>query len=461
MINSSDDSMTSGRVEPAEYRSSEQFTNHSDLPSDSYCRLCKAQRYGQWFVLKALKPEYVANSIYQGFLEKEFQLMMQLSHPNIVRVYGLEEDAVVGRAIVMEWVDGRLLEEFLRENPSQGSRRQVMRQLLDGLSYCHSRQIIHRDLKPGNILVTRNGGNVKIIDFGLSDSDGYAVLKEPAYTRAFAAPEQLAGEELDCRTDLYAAGLILKQLFPKRYGRIVRKCLRPRRESRYSSASELAAALASYDRHRKAASWIIVALLSVVILGIAVWWLMSKSPVTPTNSESSETTTEAVQPVSDTVSVPDLPLPTENISITKPAQDDKGELLTILTKNIRHEFDSIYTPLQKGIDNGTIQYKEQVDVKAAHSLCLCQIHAAQRKMLLPPELRATYQEIASEEWTRIYGYYISTDDKGRVNLPSFSDLHAQGKISDAEWEAINSKIIRDAEAANKDWQKLSRIYSGE
>lgn len=453
--------MTSGRVEPAEYRSSGQYTNHSELPSDSYCRLCKAQRYGQWFVLKALKPEHAANPIYQGFLEKEFQMMMQLSHPNIVRVYGLEEDAVVGRAIVMEWVDGRSLEEFLKENPSQGSRRQVMRQMLDGLSYCHSHQIIHRDLKPGNILVTRNGDNVKIIDFGLSDSDSYAVLKEPAYTKAFAAPEQLAGEELDCRTDLYAAGLILKQIFPKRYGRIIRKCLQPRRENRYSSVSELATALEGYDRHRKAAGWIIVAMLAVAILGIAVWWMTSKSPVTPINPESSGTATEAVPPVSDTVSLPGLPLPTENISITKPAQDDKGELLTILTKNIRHEFDSIFTPLPKEIENGSIQYIEQFDSRVLHFLCLCQVHAAERKRLLPPESRGAYQEIADEEWMHIQARYNSKDDKWASRFPSYSDLYEQGKLTYEEWEAIYSKILRDSEEDMKKWQSLGRIYSEE
>lgn len=172
------------------------------------------QRYGKWFVLKSLKAEYTSDPVYNGLLDKEYQLMMQLNHPNVVRVYGMEEDAVMGRSIVMEWVDGLTLEELMQEKPSIELRRTICRQILDALAYCHAQQIIHRDLKPSNILITRNGNNVKIIDFGLSDSDGFAVLKEPAYTEAYAAPEQLAGEELDCRTDLYAFGRILNQLFP-------------------------------------------------------------------------------------------------------------------------------------------------------------------------------------------------------------------------------------------------------
>ena len=441
MINSSDDNMTSGRIEPTEYHTLKQFTNHSDLPSCSYCRLCKVQRYGQWFVLKALKAEYAANPIYHEFLEKEFQLMIQLTHPNIVRVYGLEEDAVVGRAIVMEWVDGRSLEEFLKEDPAQGSRRQVLRQILDGLSYCHSLQIIHRDLKPANILVTRNGDNVKIIDFGLSDSDGYAVLKEPAYTEAFAAPEQLTGEELDCRTDLYAVGLILKQLFPNHYGRIVRKCLQPQSENRYRSASELSAALANYDRHRKAAGWIFMALLAVVILGIAGWWAMSKSLAPPTIPELHGN-------VIDTASVPDLSSSPAPISIAQPAPDDKGQLLAFFMKNIKHEFDSIFTSLQKEIDDGSIQYIEQFDVRVSHCLCLCQVHAAERKRLLPAESRAAYQEIVDEEWM------IS-------RFPSILDLYEQGKMTEEEWDTINSKLMRDAKEDLKKWQNLGRIYSEE
>lgn len=172
------------------------------------------QRYGKWFVLKSLKAEYTSDPVYNGLLDKEYQLMMQLDHPNVVRVYGMEEDAVMGRSIVMEWVDGLTLEELMQEKPLIELRRTICRQILDALAYCHAQQIIHRDLKPSNILITRNGNNVKIIDFGLSDSDGFAVLKEPAYTEAYAAPEQLAGEELDCRTDLYAFGRILNQLFP-------------------------------------------------------------------------------------------------------------------------------------------------------------------------------------------------------------------------------------------------------
>ncbi len=266
MIENPDDISTSGFVPSSEYAVSGCFSGHSELPSRGYCRLFKAQRNGQWFVLKALKPEYQQDPVYQGMFEKEYDLMMQLNHPNIVRIYDKEEDSVAGVSMVMEYVDGRTLGDFLEENPPQNVRESVARQILEAIGYCHSKQIIHRDLKPSNILVTYNGNWVKLIDFGLSDSDQYAVLKEPAYTKAYAAPEQLSGGEVDNRTDLYAFGLILKQLFPNRYGRVVRKCLQPRKEKRYSSAEEVAAAMKSCVRRRRMMPWLIALMTVVAVL---------------------------------------------------------------------------------------------------------------------------------------------------------------------------------------------------
>ena len=255
MFEKPDDISTFGFVPSSEYVVSGRFSDFLELSSRGYCRLHKAQRNGQWFTLKTLKPEVANDPVYQGMFEKEFNLMMQLNHPNVVRVYSREEVPGVGLGIVMEYVDGRTLEEFLTENPTRSVRETVARQLLEAIGYCHGKQIIHRDLKPSNVLITYNGNRVKLIDFGLSDSDHYAVLKEAAYTKAYAAPEQLAGGEVDNRTDLYAFGLILKQLFPNRYGRVVRKCIQPLKERRYASAEEGAEAMRSCKRGRRLMPW--------------------------------------------------------------------------------------------------------------------------------------------------------------------------------------------------------------
>lgn len=179
-----------------------------------YTHLFKAKRMGKWFVLKCLKKEYAENPTYQTLFQKEFEIAYQLSHPHIVQTVGMEEVSPFGKCIVMEYVDGVSLREYI--NTHKSSCQETIRwinELCQALSYIHAKQIIHRDLKPGNILITFNGRHVKLIDFGFSDTDSYAVLKEPAGTRRYAAPEQMKkGEKIDVRADIYALGIILKEL---------------------------------------------------------------------------------------------------------------------------------------------------------------------------------------------------------------------------------------------------------
>jgi len=246
-----DDISTSGPVAPQDVNISNQFTGYKELPSNGYSRLFRAQRYGQWYMLKGLKPEYAADPQYTAMFAKEFALTVELNHPNIVRALSHEQDAVAGDCIVMEYVDGRTLDDFLKENPSQEVRKLVVKELLFAMDYFHRKQVVHQDLKPSNILITHDGNHVKIIDFGLSDSRRFAILKEPAYTQSYAAPEQLSGDEVDNRTDIYAFGLILKQLFPSRYGNVVRKCLQPLKEKRFQSADAVMQAVGEADFRRK------------------------------------------------------------------------------------------------------------------------------------------------------------------------------------------------------------------
>lgn len=130
-----------------------------------------ATRYGRRFLLKALTPEYASLTDYRLQQEKEFQLGIQLVHPNIAATYSLEKISGVGRCIVQEWIDGITLAEWLQTKPSKPARERVFGQLLDALEYIHGLQLVHHDLKADNILITRNGNNAKLIDFGLSATD--------------------------------------------------------------------------------------------------------------------------------------------------------------------------------------------------------------------------------------------------------------------------------------------------
>lgn len=227
-----------------------------------YC-LCKVKRYGKWYFLKGLQPINRDLTQFREYLKKEFELEIRLDHPNVVHAVSWENDGRFGPCFLMEFVDGLTLDEFLETNPSAKIRKKIALEILSAMSYFHSLQIIHRDLKPLNILITHKGNNVKIIDFSLSDSDAYAIFKQPAGSDGYAAPEQItSGAETDQRSDIYAFGKILQLLFPHKYWLIKRKCLHFDKTRRFANADEINA------RIRRRSVWSIVLSLILVAGGI-------------------------------------------------------------------------------------------------------------------------------------------------------------------------------------------------
>lgn len=248
--------MVSG-ILPNDYEGIEaKFTQVSELNSLNQCRLVKAMRYGRWHALKGLKAEYANDPAHTQRLRKELEMMMKLSHPGILQVYGMEQgckDPEVGMDtfIVMEWVDGLTLGEWLATSPSINQRRRVADEMLDAISYMHRQGVVHRDLKPENIMITRNGANVKIIDFGLADNDSYAVFKNPAGTEQYIAPEQLSSNVADSRNDIYSLGIVLNLMhMGNAYKGVVRKCLMPI-SARFQSVDEIREDLERGKRHRR------------------------------------------------------------------------------------------------------------------------------------------------------------------------------------------------------------------
>ena len=242
-----------------------------------FCRLFRAKRMGKWFVLKCLKPAKVNDEFCRAMLQKEFSIGYNLSHPAIARTEGLEEVAGLGLCIVMEYVDGLSLRECIKGHLlSRTEAFRVAGELCSALSYIHGKQIIHRDLKPANIMLTGNGRHVKLVDFGLSDADDFAVFKEPAGTRRYAAPEQFDNDaKVDARADIYALGLILAEVnaslphCSRRLAKVASRCARDDRDKRYASADEVADAL----RPKSVAVPVIVLLLLVMaaVAGYG-WW---------------------------------------------------------------------------------------------------------------------------------------------------------------------------------------------
>ena len=258
------------------------FSGHEPLPTRSRQAgnvLYRARRWGRYYVLKGLAPEHRDDPSCREFLSKEYQIGVQLDHPNIVRVNSLEEDPRAGLCIVMEYVDGQNLDDWLATKPSAAARKRIFRQILDAIAYCHDRQIWHLDLKPSNILITKDGMTAKIIDFGLSDNSVFA-FRQTGSTRKYAAPEQLEGRQVDHRSDIYALGGLLKRMFPHRYGRAVRHAQLPDPDKRPQSV----ASLAKLMRPR----WWLW-LLPVVIVGLFCWWMHPNGKKFPVTLDSGQT----------------------------------------------------------------------------------------------------------------------------------------------------------------------------
>ena len=244
------------------------------------------ERLNRTVAVKVLPPDLAADALRRARFEQEARALGALNHPNIVAVYDVGQDD--GRSyIVSELVDGESLRGIIDRGPLP------MRKLIDyavqmaeALAAAHELGIIHRDFKPENVMVTRTG-RVKVLDFGLAkqslplgDKTATMALSHPGMvmgTVGYMSPEQVRGEAVDARSDIFSFGCALYEMvagkrafhgpssietmnailhaevpefeanpaLPPALGTIIRRCLEKRPEQRFQSAADLAFALGS------------------------------------------------------------------------------------------------------------------------------------------------------------------------------------------------------------------------
>ena len=173
-------------------------------------------KLGQPVALKFL-PRHLASD--RERLERffaEVRIARQVSHPNVCRVYDVGE--IDGQQYLsMEYVDGEdlasLLKRIGRLPPDKAL--EIARELCAGLAAAHERGVLHRDLKPANVMIDGRG-RARITDFGLAVAAGEVVEGEVSGTPAYMAPEQLSGKGASVRSDVYALGLVLYELYTGR-----------------------------------------------------------------------------------------------------------------------------------------------------------------------------------------------------------------------------------------------------
>ena len=164
--------------------------------------------------LKVLPPELAFREDVKRRFLREAQMAAQLSHPNIVPIYAVDDlDGVVYFA--MGLVEGETLAQRLHRapRPDVATVRRVLREVCEALAYAHSRQVVHRDVKPDNILIDQESGRAVVTDFGIAraaEGDQRLTVEGIAVgTPAYMSPEQAMGDrEVDGRSDIYALGVV-------------------------------------------------------------------------------------------------------------------------------------------------------------------------------------------------------------------------------------------------------------
>ena len=170
--------------------------------------------------IKLLKSQLADDDQYRLRFLREAKGAGTLSHPNIVTIFDVGVDGK-HPYIAMELVDGMTLTDLIRSGEATSTRDvvEIGIQLTRALDYAHKKGIIHRDIKPGNIMLVSNSNQVKVTDFGICRIDGadseltqHTQLGDVLGTPNYMSPEQVLGQKVDSRSDLFSVGVVLYKL---------------------------------------------------------------------------------------------------------------------------------------------------------------------------------------------------------------------------------------------------------
>jgi len=175
------------------------------------CHLLK-----RYVAVKILRPELVENEEFVLRFKRESQSVASLSHPNIVNIYDVGQEGDI-HYIVMEYIDGKTLKEYIREKgrlePEEAVR--ICIQICQALSHAHKNGIVHRDIKPQNILIS-NDGDVKVADFGIARAATTATVTMAGSNVIgsvhYFSPEQARGGIVGHQSDIYSLGIVLYEM---------------------------------------------------------------------------------------------------------------------------------------------------------------------------------------------------------------------------------------------------------
>jgi serine/threonine protein kinase len=162
--------------------------------------------------IKMLSPELARDPAFLKRFQQEAQMIARLTHPNILTVHDVIEFEG-SFYIVMEYLEGETLQERVMGKGAlaPATALRILIQVAEALNYAHQHGIVHRDIKPANIMLLE-GDHVKVMDFGIARLAGSSPQTHPGTslgTPEFMSPEQVKGEKVDLRTDIYSLGCVL------------------------------------------------------------------------------------------------------------------------------------------------------------------------------------------------------------------------------------------------------------
>jgi eukaryotic-like serine/threonine-protein kinase len=201
--------------------------------------------------IKVIKQGLLSEALIARF-QRERQILANLSHVNIAKLYDGGETAFGSPYIIMELVVGLPLLQYIQaNNPSRTQRHKLLQDICAAVSFAHSNLIVHRDLTPSNVLVTRDG-TAKLIDFGIAKpaDDPETMVSEGtsigslSLTPGYAAPERAHSVEVTTAADIYSLGKLLEKLLPpdpedKDLRAIIACATAPLKQDRYASVDAL------------------------------------------------------------------------------------------------------------------------------------------------------------------------------------------------------------------------------
>jgi serine/threonine protein kinase len=230
--------------------------------------LYKARCGTKYVILKTTREK---DAMFCEILRREYEIGKTLSNASVVSTIDFKEDTPVGPAIVLEYIDGVTLREYLlisrslnqsKHPKGKANNVHILHDILSGIDYLHHRGILHNDIKPDNIIIN-SLGNARIIDFGLSYSYDSIYSGVIGGSEGYSAPEILNGSgHAGAASDIYSLGLIIRELFPKKYKKISAKCTQIDTSLRYQSISELKKAILLADSK----PYLIASIIAIAII---------------------------------------------------------------------------------------------------------------------------------------------------------------------------------------------------